>query len=77
MALSILLWRSILQWLGGVGFIVMAVAVLPMLNVGGMKLFQTDLLTGLIKQPQSQNGREEHSGGLLSTDPCCALWATC
>ncbi len=31
---SMLKWRSILQWLGGVGFIVMAVAVLPMLNVG-------------------------------------------
>ncbi len=42
MAHSILLWRSILQWLGGVGFIVMAVAVLPYLNVGGMKLFQTE-----------------------------------
>ncbi|PXA66606.1 TrkH family potassium uptake protein [Vibrio sp. 11986-1-5] len=42
MAPSILLWRSILQWLGGVGFIVMAVAVLPMLNVGGMRLFQTE-----------------------------------
>lgn len=42
MAHSILLWRSTLQWLGGVGFIVMAVAVLPYLNVGGMKLFQTE-----------------------------------
>jgi len=42
MAPSILLWRSLLQWLGGVGFIVIAVAVLPMLNVGGMKLFQTE-----------------------------------
>ncbi len=42
MAPSILLWRSILQWLGGIGFIVMAVAVLPMLNVGGMKLFHTE-----------------------------------
>lgn len=42
MAPSILLWRSILQWLGGVGFIVMAVAILPMLNVGGMRLFQTE-----------------------------------
>ncbi|PJC85157.1 potassium transporter TrkH [Vibrio sp. HA2012] len=42
MAPSILLWRSTLQWLGGVGFIVMAVAVLPMLNVGGMRLFQTE-----------------------------------
>ena len=30
------------QWLGGVGFIVLAVAVLPYLNVGGMKLFQTE-----------------------------------
>ena len=48
MAHSILLWRSILQWLGGVGFIVMAVAVLPYLNVGGMKLFQTEL--GLVRQ---------------------------
>ena len=38
----ILLWRSILQWLGGVGFIVAAVAILPNLNVGGMKLFQTE-----------------------------------
>ena len=42
MAPSILLWRSTLQWLGGIGFIVMAVAVLPMLNVGGMRLFQTE-----------------------------------
>ena len=42
MAPSILLWRSTLQWLGGVGFIVMGVAVLPMLNVGGMRLFQTE-----------------------------------
>lgn len=42
MAPSILLWRSILQWIGGIGFIVMAVAILPMLNVGGMRLFQTE-----------------------------------
>lgn len=42
MAPSIILWRSLLQWIGGVGFIVMAVAILPMLNVGGMKLFQTE-----------------------------------
>lgn len=39
---AILLWRSILQWLGGVGFIVAAVAILPYLNVGGMRLFQTE-----------------------------------
>ncbi|MGL5336795.1 MAG: TrkH family potassium uptake protein [Enterovibrio sp.] len=42
MAPAILLWRSILQWLGGVGFIVMSVAILPFLNVGGMRLFHTE-----------------------------------
>ncbi|MBR9728844.1 TrkH family potassium uptake protein [Shewanella intestini] len=39
---SILIWRSLLQWFGGIGFIVMAVAVLPFLNVGGMRLFRTE-----------------------------------
>lgn len=39
---SILLWRSMLQWIGGVGFVVLAVAILPKLNVGGMKLFQSE-----------------------------------
>lgn len=39
---GILLWRAILQWLGGIGFIVLAVAVLPMLQVGGMQLFRTE-----------------------------------
>ena len=39
---GILLWRALLQWLGGVGIIVMALAMLPMLQVGGMQLFQTE-----------------------------------
>ena len=39
---GILLWRSLLQWLGGIGFIVMAIAVLPILQVGGMHLFRTE-----------------------------------
>lgn len=39
---GILLWRSLLQWLGGIGIVVMALAVLPMLSVGGMQLFQTE-----------------------------------
>lgn len=39
---GILLWRSILQWLGGIGFIAMAVAVLPFLKVGGMRLFRSE-----------------------------------
>ncbi len=39
---GLLLWRSILQWLGGIGIIVMGVAVLPLLSVGGMQLFRTE-----------------------------------
>ncbi|MCW2246531.1 trk system potassium uptake protein TrkH [Azospirillum fermentarium] len=39
---GILLWRSLLSWLGGVGIIVMAIAVLPILRVGGMQLFRTE-----------------------------------
>ena len=37
---SILIWRAILQWLGGIGIIVMAITVLPLLNIGGMQLFR-------------------------------------
>lgn len=39
---SLLLWRSLLQWLGGLGVIGMAVSILPFLQVGGMRLFQTE-----------------------------------
>ena len=39
---GILLWRALLQWLGGIGIIVMAIAILPMLGVGGMQLFRTE-----------------------------------
>ena len=39
---SILIWRSMLQYLGGIGFIAVGIAILPNLNVGGMKLFSTE-----------------------------------
>ncbi len=39
---GILLWRSILQWIGGVGIILMAMIVLPFLRVGGMQIFRTE-----------------------------------
>ena len=42
MSAGVLLWRALLQWLGGIGIIAMAVAVLPMLGVGGMQLFRTE-----------------------------------
>ncbi|MEM1406371.1 MAG: potassium transporter TrkG, partial [Bacteroidota bacterium] len=36
---SILFWRSLTQWIGGMGIIVLAVAILPLLGIGGMQLF--------------------------------------
>ena len=39
---SILLYRQLLQWMGGIGIIVVAVAVLPMLGVGGMQLYRAE-----------------------------------
>ena len=39
---SILIWRAIMQWLGGIGIIVMATTVMPLLKVGGMQVFKTD-----------------------------------
>ena len=39
---SILLWRAIMQWLGGIGIVVMAITILPLLKVGGMQLFKME-----------------------------------
>lgn len=39
---GILLWRAILQWLGGIGIIVMSLAILPMLSIGGMQLVRAE-----------------------------------
>ncbi len=42
MAPGILLWRALLQWLGGMGIIVTAIAVSPLLRVGGMQIFRIE-----------------------------------
>jgi trk/ktr system potassium uptake protein len=39
---GILLWRSLTQWIGGIGIIVMAIVILPFLRIGGMQLFRTE-----------------------------------
>ncbi|PCF95745.1 TrkH family potassium uptake protein [Vreelandella nigrificans] len=36
------LWRGLMQWMGGIGIIVMGIAILPFLKVGGMRLFHTE-----------------------------------
>ena len=42
LAEGLLLWRSLTQWIGGLGIVVMALIMLPFLRVGGMQLFQTE-----------------------------------
>ncbi|MEX1135939.1 MAG: potassium transporter TrkG [Balneolales bacterium] len=39
---SLIFWRSLLHWLGGMGFIVLSVAILPLFGTGGMQLFQAE-----------------------------------
>ncbi|MEX0844464.1 MAG: potassium transporter TrkG [Balneolaceae bacterium] len=39
---SILFWRSLAHWLGGMGIIVLSIAILPLLGIGGMQLFQAE-----------------------------------
>ena len=39
---SFLFWRSLAQWLGGMGIIVLSLAILPLLGIGGMQLFQAE-----------------------------------
>ncbi len=39
---GILLWRALLHWFGGIGIVVIAIAILPFLSIGGMRLFKTE-----------------------------------
>ncbi|WP_188440368.1 TrkH family potassium uptake protein [Planktosalinus lacus] len=39
---SILFWRSLTHWIGGMGIIVLAIAILPLLGIGGMQLFAAE-----------------------------------
>lgn len=53
---GILFWRALLQWLGGMGVVVLAIAILPFLGIGGMQLYKTEM-PGVVKdklQPRLQ-----------------------
>ena len=39
---GILFWRSVTQWIGGMGIIVLTIAILPLLGIGGMQLFMAE-----------------------------------
>lgn len=69
---GILLWRSLLQWFGGLGIVVMAIAVLPMLQVGGMQMFKAEAF----ETPDKILPRAAQiAGGMITI--YCGLTAAC
>ena len=75
---GVLWWRSLLQWFGGVGIIVMAVAVLPFLRIGGMQLFRTessDRSEKILPRVQQISVAILTFYGLVSLASTMALWA--
>ena len=78
--LSLNVWRTFLQWIGGMGILIMAMAVLPMLGVGGSQLFRAEA-AGPIKDTKLTPRITETANGMwsvyLTISTVCALafWA--
>ncbi len=72
---SLLLWRSLLQWLGGLGIMMMALTLLPFLRIGGMQLFYTEFSdrSEKILPKLSQITQAILVVYLFLTVSCCAL----
>jgi len=47
---GILLWRSLTQWLGGMGIIVLSIAILPYLGIGGMQLYKAEIPSPVVEK---------------------------
>ncbi len=71
---SINLWRCFLQWLGGMGILVLAVAILPMLGVGGSQLFRAET-AGPMKNTKLTPRIKETAKGLWGV--YCAISLAC
>lgn len=78
--LSVNVWRTFLQWLGGMGILILAVAVLPLLGVGGAQLFKAEA-AGPIKDTKLTPRMTETAKGLwgvyavFSVACAAAFWA--
>jgi len=76
---AINLWRGLMIWLGGMGLIVLAVAILPMLGVGGRQLFKAEI-PGPMKESKLTPRIAETAKGLwmiytaLTLLCACAYW---
>lgn len=71
---GLLLWRGILQWLGGIGIIVVAMVFLPELRVGGMQIFRTEGFDTMGKiLPRATEIASRISGIYVTLSLICAL----
>jgi trk system potassium uptake protein TrkH len=71
---GILLWRGILQWLGGIGIIVVAMVFLPELRVGGMQIFRSEAFETMGKiLPRARQIASQISTIYLGLTMICAL----
>ncbi|MFN3493447.1 MAG: TrkH family potassium uptake protein, partial [Hydrogenophaga sp.] len=71
---AINLWRCFLQWMGGMGILILAVAILPMLGVGGNQVFRAEA-TGPMKEAKLTPRITETAKGLWSV--YCGLSLLC
>ncbi len=75
---GILLWRGLLQWFGGLGIVVMAIAVLPTLKVGGMQMFRAEAFETpdkILPQAAQIAGGMTTIYGILTLSCAFAYWA--
>ncbi len=71
---GILLWRAILQWIGGIGIIVMGIALMPLMRTGGIRLFRLESSErGERVMPRVQNFILMMVGVYLALTVACAL----
>jgi trk system potassium uptake protein TrkH len=70
---GILLWRAILQWLGGIGVVLMAMSIMPFLKIGGMQLFESEMTESEKALPRA--GRMAASIGFIYVvlTTCCVV----
>ena len=74
MPAGILLWRAILQWIGGIGIIVMGIALMPLMRTGGIRLFRLESSErGERVMPRVQNFILMMVGVYLALTIACAL----
>ncbi|MBA43829.1 MAG: potassium transporter [Magnetococcales bacterium] len=76
MSKGILFWRALLQWLWGMGVVVLAIAILPFLGIGGMQIYKTEM-AGVVKdklQPRMQETAKLLWGVYLFITAMCATY---